>query len=51
MKIKLKQGVVPFHYSKFGKKWSLFDGADIPEKVWKNLRHKITRIKVGKDGE
>jgi len=50
MIVELKRGVKPFRFSKFGYKWRLFDGADIPQKVYVLLKHKLKRSKE-KDGK
>ena len=45
MKVKLKKGVKPFRYPKFGKVWRIKDGAKITEKVFDRLKHKVEKEK------
>ena len=48
MKVKLKKGIKPFIYPKFGKVWQIKDGINIPEKVFDRLKHKVEKPKVKK---
>ena len=48
MKVKLKKGVKPFIYPKFGKVWQIKDGAKITEKVFDRLKHKVEKVEKAK---
>ena len=48
MKVKLKKGIKPFKYPKFGKVWRIKDGVNIPDKVFDRLKSKVEKPKVKK---